>query len=246
MTVSVLRRAPWLLFFIIALPAPIFFLWRYFTATEEVGVWMLFVLVSLGLSSLVGLAVVLLLFLYRRRWEARLRGRLAADGITADELVWFEKELSADERRTLGEMSRHNPLLADAYRDTLAARLTASRVAESAARETVAVEQRLRQAASQAGANRSTLDAELRADRERLERITREAEEHKDELETRLRMIEAAASRGLNEAETARALLRLDTVRGDTPYALDAARGEQEAREQIERMLREKNSTNNP
>ncbi|HVF50301.1 MAG TPA: hypothetical protein VNA19_09460 [Pyrinomonadaceae bacterium] len=249
LTAVMLRRAPWLAFFIIALPAPLFFLWRYLTATEEIAVWLLFVLASLGVSSLMALGVVVLLVLYRRRWEKRLRERLATDGITADELVWFQKDLTKAERSALKEMEQQNPLLADAYRETLAARLTASHVLNSAQREMLTVERRLEQinafqssarAASPADAtaNRSELQAALNADRARLERISKEAREHQSEVETRLQMIEAAARRKLSESETELALLRLNMTREHEPYALHAARGEQKAREDIERMLR--------
>ncbi|HEY0079995.1 MAG TPA: hypothetical protein VGB73_15390 [Pyrinomonadaceae bacterium] len=241
LTATLLRRAPWLAFLLIVPPAPLVFLWKYLTATEDAGVWMLFALTSLGIGTVAAAFVCLFLLLYRRRWETRLRDRLAADGITADELGWFQKELSAHERQTLKEMEANNRLLADAYRETLAARLTAARVLTSAERDTTLVERRLQQTSALQGGERAKLEADLRQDRQRLERIANDARTHRAELETRLQMIEAAASRGLSEAETARALLRLDIVREDTPYALDAARNEFEAQEEVERMLREGN-----
>lgn len=255
LTAAVLRRAPWVAFFLIALPAPLLFLWQYLRASEDIAVWALFVLTSLAVSSLLAAAVVVLLVLYRRRWERRLRERLASDGITAAELVWFRKELTASERRALREMEAQNPLLADAYRETLAARLTAAHVLAAAERDREEVERRLRQFGAAQGSaqsptqnpppgaappNRAQLEEALRADRARLERIAAEAREHQAEVETRLQMIEAAARRKLSEAETEVALLRLNVTRDHVPYALDAARTEQKAREEIEQMLRAK------
>lgn len=239
-TARLLRLAPWLAFPLIALPAPLYFLWRYFTAApgEEFAVWMLAALAAFGVSSLVALAAVVLVVLYRRRWERQLRDRMATNGITANELDWFLPELTRAERRTLKEMRQRSPLLADAYRDTLAARLTAARVAAHAGRERVAVERRLRDAATLQSPDRARLEADLRADRERLERVAREADEHRAEAETRLHMIEAAAGRGLSEDETAHALARLDIVKGQVPFALEAAREEQQAREELDRLLR--------
>ena len=239
LTARLLRRAPWLAFLIVVPPAPLYFLWRYLTATEDYAVWVLAALTSLGVSTLLALTLVVLLLLYRRLWERRLRDRLASDGVTAGEVEWFTPELTRGERRALKEMQRQNALLADAYRETLAARLTATRVAEHTRRERASVERRLTEAASLRGENRARLEAELRADVERLERVGREAEEHRAEAETRLHMIEAAASRGLSESETEIALLRLDTQRGQLPYALEATRTEQQARAQVERLLRE-------
>lgn len=234
LTARLLGIAPWLAFFIVALPAPLFFLLRYFTSPEEAGVWMLFTLVSLAVSSFVALCVTVFLLLYRRRWEKRLRDRLAADGITASEVEWFRSELTGAERRALKEMEQQNPLLADAYRETLAARLTASRVLATTRRETVRAELRLQQLGALQGERRAELEQSLRADRARLQQMTQEALEHKAEAETRLRMIEAEASRGVSEAETARALARLGEMRQYLPLSLENSRLERELQRQLE------------
>jgi hypothetical protein len=234
LTAKLLRLAPWLAFFLIALPPPLYFLLRYFTSADEPAVWMLITLVSLPIAALAALAVVVALVLYRRRWEKKLRDRLASDGITADELKLFHSELTADERRALTEMQQHNPLLADAYGETLAARLTASRVIASAQRESSVVENLLKQTGTMQGASRATLETELRADRTRLEEMMHKAMEHKAEVETRLRMIEAAASGVTNEAETALALQRLGQMRDYLPVALELTRLELDAPTDIE------------
>ncbi|MDQ3805613.1 MAG: hypothetical protein M3416_17515, partial [Acidobacteriota bacterium] len=128
LTARLLRWLPWLAFAVCALPLPAYFLYQYFAAAENVGEQMLFALTSLGIGSLVGLLAALSVVLYRGRWEKRLRERLASDGVTADELSWFASELTPAQRRALEEMEARSLLLADAYRETLAARVTAVRV----------------------------------------------------------------------------------------------------------------------
>ncbi len=98
---SALRWSPLLVFLLVTLPLPAYFLFRYFTATENPGEYMIFALTSLGVFSLFGLVAAFVVVLYRRFWERRLRERLAADGVTADELPLFAAELTAAQRRSL-------------------------------------------------------------------------------------------------------------------------------------------------
>ena len=240
------RWAPWLSFFPVALPAPLIFLVLYFMSNADAAVWMLLALSSLALGSLVGLFVVVALLFFRQRWLKNLRGRLAADGITADELSWFQSELTGGERRALKQLEQRNLLLADAYRETLAARITATRVISSTRREASTVEKRLRQTAALRGTGRADLEQDLRSDRERLKRILREANDHRAEAETRLRLIEATASRNTSEAETQLALRRLGAMREQVPLALESFRAEREAREHIEQELRRESDQLSP
>lgn len=234
LTALVLRWAPLLGFLLFALPAPLYFLLRYFTATEEVGVYMLLALVSLAAGTAVGLIVALILFLFRRHWEKKMRERLAADGITTAELDWFRREMTGAERRALKQVEAQNALLADAYRETLAARLTATYVAKNSEREMIRIERRINQAVTLQGSARDAFREDLRADRLRAESALREARSHRAEAETRLQMIEAAASRGAGADETRIALERLGLTTSQTPYALEAARLEHEARRELE------------
>jgi hypothetical protein len=234
-----LRWSPLLVFLLLALPLPAYFLFRYFTATEAVGEYLLLALTSLGLASVFGLLAALVVIFYRKLWERRLRERLAADGVTEGELSWFMSELTDAERRALRQMSARNPLLADAYRETLAARVTASRVLARARAEAETVERRLRSAASLPAENRRQLEEDLRKDRARLARIQTETAEHYRETEARLQTIEAMADRDASHAETELALQRLGAVRENVPLGLNAARLEQEAREEVERELRQ-------
>ena len=234
-----LRWSPLFAFLLLALPLPAYFLLRYFTATENPGEWLLFAMTSFGLFSVFGLAAAFAVILYRKFWERRLRERLAADGVTADELSLFASELSAGQRKTLREMEARNPLLANAYRETLAARLTATRVLARAAKDSEQVEGRLRGISGLQAAGRAELEQDLRKDRTRLERVRREADEHAREMDARLQMIEAIASRDASQGETELALKRLGSVRENLPLALNDVREQQEALEEIERELRQ-------
>jgi uncharacterized membrane protein YhaH (DUF805 family) len=239
---QLLGWAPLLAFFLIALPLPLYFLLRRLTAIEEPGAYILLAFVSLAAGSIIGFIVAMLLLLYRQRWQKRRREQLAADGITTSELAWFKSELTASERKALKRIEAQNPLLADAYRETLAARLTATRVLLRAKRELVEVEGRSNRAAySTALEAKDVLQKELQADAERLNEIKRAAEERESEIALRLQSIEALAERNASEAETEIALQRLDAARDTIPLGLEAARSEQENRRQIQSELRKLN-----
>src|SRR5215217_8208082 len=135
MTARVLQWAPWLAFFVVALPVPLYFLLKYFSSSADAGLNFLFALTSLAVGTVIGFAVTLFLLYYRRHWAQKVRDRVAADGVTAEELPWFMSELTPAERQSLKEIEAKNPLLADAYRETLASRITATRVVANTKRE---------------------------------------------------------------------------------------------------------------
>ena len=239
----ILTWSPLFAFLLLALPLPAYFLFQYFNATENVGEYMIFALTSLGVFSIFGLVAAFAVVFYRRLWERRLRERLASDGITADELHWFASELTDEQRRTLAEMEARKPLLAGAYRETLAARVTASRVLASARRDAELVERRIKTAEGFQTSNRAELEQDLRKDRERLSRVEGEAAEHLSEMDARLLSIESLASRDASEAETELALRRLGDARENLPLGVEGLRYELDAREEIERELREPSPT---
>ena len=236
----VLRHAPWMSFLLVTLPLPVIFFLLYLTSSSVEGAAILIFLTlgSLLGGALFGLLAVIFILLYRRRWMKRMRERLAADGITADELDWFKSMLTTAERQTLKSIGEQNPLLADAYKETLAARLTASRVLASAKRELLTVERRINRAALLQGTDTRGLQEELREDRTRLEKVRDEGMSYLAEVQARLQMIEATASRGASFAETDMALKRLGNIREQMPLALEAARMEQQARFEVEDDLK--------
>jgi hypothetical protein len=201
----------------------------------------LFLVLAIGsfpVSVVIALMTTIFLLFYQRRWLRDLRNRLASDGITADEVGFFLNELTGGEKRSLREMSRQQPLLADAYRETLALRLNATRLTSRARRDLLQVERRINRARYLNAPDTSVLLQELSSDRERLERLKQEGSSRRAEAEARLQMIEAAASRGASWTETNYMLQRLDEGRKNLPLGLETTRAEQQLREETERELR--------
>jgi hypothetical protein len=97
----------------------------------------------------------------------------------------------------------------------------------------------LQSAAALPAENRRQLEDDLHKDRARLTRVQSEAAEHYREAEARLQTIEAMAERDTSHAETEVALQRLGSLRENVPLGLTAARLEQEARDEVEREMRE-------
>lgn len=208
---QLLSWAPWLSLISVSLPLPIVFLILFLASgtPETAAIYLLLSFVSMGLGLVVGLLLLIMLFLYRRRWQSRLRDRLAADGITAAEVPWFASELSSEERRIWGELKEKNPLLADAYCETLAARLTATRIIARARGETLKVERQINRTRNIRGVDTSKLLNELLSDRQRSDALRKEATIRLSETKARLQTIEAAANRSLSQTETDLMLRRL-------------------------------------
>lgn len=240
MKARMLRIAPWLAPFLFALPGPILFIFMYFmsTSTEASALYIFLSLVSLVVGSIAGLIVAIFLMFYRKRWLSKIRERLALNGITANDVSWFASEMTTSERQALDQITSQNLLLADAYRETLAARLTASRIVSSAKRNLLLVERRLNKTTYMQGQTTATLQEELQSDRARLERVKQEGIERRSEAEARLQMIEAAAGRGQSWAETNAALQRLSSTQAHLPLALESARLDQQVREDVEKEMR--------
>jgi hypothetical protein len=114
--------------------------------------------------------------------------------------------LTTTEKKSLKEIEAKNLLLADAFRDTLAARLTATRILKSSKQELLLVERRQNKLKYLKSENSENLQIELKEDLKKLNQIKTEAEEMRIEAETRLQMIEAANRRGTNLADSELAL----------------------------------------
>lgn len=222
---SLLSWAPWLSFAAITVPMPIVFLVLFLAAgsTDTAAIYLLLSFVSMGVGLVVALFVLILLLLYRRRWQSRLRDRLAADGITAAEVEWFSGELSSEERKTWSELKGSNPLLADAYCETLAARLTATRIIARARGATLKVERQINRTRNISGVDTSLLLTDLLADRQRFDELRKEATLRLAQTKARLQTIEAAANRRLSQKETDLMLRRLAASQEQSPLALEMA-----------------------
>jgi len=198
--------------------ATIFFLGLIVTVIGFVG--------GLGLSGY---------FLYRRsRWSYDLRERMAARGVRAEEVDWFRKELRSSEKQGLRLVAARDPLLADAYRETLASRLTASRIVRSSKRELHLMQRRQNKLKYNQSAAKTKFLEELDADIEKIRSINDEAKLMLAESEARLQMIEAASVRGSSIADSELALKKLSNRAAELPLALESARMTEEIRRELE------------
>ena len=230
-TSRVLKIAPWIALVVASIPAPLVFLVLFLatTTTESAAVYLVLAGLSLTLGFALGVVIAAILLIYRRRWLSKLRDRLASDGITANEVAWFRSELTSAERKALAEIEQSNPLLADAYMETLANRLTASRIISRSKREMLKVERQLNRARTVRTPESTALQKDLTDDRERLEQVRIQASEHLAKAKTRLQVIEATASRKLSQGETDLMMQRLGSAQDQLPLVLEIAQIEQQA-----------------
>lgn len=223
-------------FLLPAIPAAIFFvLFMLATSTPTAAVWGSLILISLVGGFILGLFVSGGLMLYRSRWLAQVRERLAVDGIKAEEVEWFKHELTAAERRSLQEIEARNLLMGDAFRDSLAARLTATRIQKSAKQELMLIKRRQNKLKYSKAENSQTFQEELQKDFEKLTEIQKEADAMRLEAENRMHQIETAARHGTNFSETELALKKLSARTSELPLALESARMEEEIRKELEK-----------
>ena len=230
-TARLLKIAPWIALLAASLPAPLVFLVLFLTTTttESAAVYLLLAGLSLTFGFALGVVIAAILLIYRKRWLSKLRDRLASDGITANEVAWFRSELTSAERASLAEIERSNPLLADAYLETLANRLTASRIISRSKREMLRVERQINRARAVRTPESESLQQELTADHERLSHLRQQANDHLAKAKTRLQMIEATASRKLTQGETDLMMQRLGSAQDQLPLVLEIAKLEQQA-----------------
>lgn len=176
-------------------------------------------------------------FAYRySNWTKEMRERIAADGIKAEEIEWFRNELKTSEKRALREMQR-DPMLQDAYRETLASRLTATRIVRSSKKELFLAKRRqtkLRQLKKLNRESSEKFKAEIDSDIEKISSINDEAKLMLAEAESRLQLIEAAAARGSHLADSELALKKLSARAAELPLALEEARMTEEIRKELE------------
>jgi hypothetical protein len=215
-------------------PAVTLFIFSLFASGATTAMFVFFSLIALVVGLLLGLIVTGGILYYRSRWLAEVRERLAIDGIKASEVDWFKHELTTTEKKSLKEIERKDLLLADAFRDTLAARMTATRILKSTNQELLLVQRRQGKLKYLKSENSANLQEELKNDLEKLSKIKTEAEEMRVEAETRLQMIEAAARRGGSIADSELALKKLSARTSELPLALESAKMEDEIRRELE------------
>lgn len=218
------------------LPAIIFlFLTIVFGTTPPVAATFFFLGLILTIIGFVGGLALSGFFAYRHSsWTKEMRERIAADGIKAGEVEWFRNEMKTTEKRALREAEQADPLLADAYRETLASRLTATRIIKSSKRELLLARRRETKLKYLKSQNAERFLEEVKGDIEKITSINTEAKEMLIEAESRMQMIEAAATRGTNLANAEFALERLSARTSELPLALEAAKMQEEIRKELE------------
>ncbi len=219
-----------------AVPAVLFTVLALVFGTTPPLAFTLFVvgMILAGIGMVIGLSLMTF-FIYRRSaWTQEMREKMAADGIRAEEIDWFRHELRSSEKRALKDISKADVLLADAYRETLASRLTATRIVKSSRKELASTQRRrskLKQFRSERAAE---FGSQLEKDSEKIGSIHDEAKLMLAESEARLQMIEAAAARGRGMADSELALKKLSTRSENLPLALEEMRRTEEIAREIE------------
>ncbi len=186
-----------------------------------------------GLLS--GLIISGILFGRRAKWTREIRERIASDGIRAEEIVWFRHELKSNEKRTLKAVEARDLLLADAYRETLASRLTATRIVKSSKNELMLARKRQGSLKQLKSSRAEEFQAQIENDIGKIAKINDEAKNMLAEAESRLQMIEAAVSRQGGLADSELALKKLSARSSELPLALEAAKMSEEIRLELEK-----------
>ncbi len=238
---KLLRIAPWAAPFLISLPLPLISLILalvFAVNPASVAFFLFLAVISLIVSVLIGIAVAIGLLMHRQKWLKNMREKIAMDGVRASEIDWFETDLTTNERKTLAEVESRNLLLGDAYRETLASRLTATKIVETVKREQQVVIRRRNKVKYLKSANASELISQLQSDQERLDELRKEAETLRVDAETRLYQIESAARRGVNFSETELSLKQLSSRTIELPLALQTMQIEQDTLDELSDNLK--------
>jgi hypothetical protein len=220
-------------------PAVLFTVLAFVFGTTPPVAFTLFVLgiIATALGFVIGM-VLMGFFIYRRStWTREMREKIAADGIKAEEIEWFTHELKSSEKRALKEITRADLLLADAYRETLASRLTATRIVKSSKRELVLTQRRKAKLKQFKNERAADFRQQLDKDAEKINSIHEEARLMLAESEARLQMIEAAAVRGRSLADSELALKKLSSRSQNLPLALEEVRLTEEIARELENEL---------
>jgi len=192
-----------------------------------------FIATTIGFLS--GIVISLVLTYRRTKWTREMRERIAADGIRAEEIEWFYAEMKPSEKRALRDINARDLLLGDAYRETLASRLTATRIIRNSRRELTMAKRRQNSLKQLRSARSDEFQAQIGEDIQKISRIHDESREMLAEAESRLAMIEAAASRAGGLADNELALKKLTARANELPLALESAKVADEIRDELER-----------
>jgi hypothetical protein len=220
-------------------PAILFLLLMFvFGATPPIAATFFFIgLILTIIGFVVGLGLSGFFAIRHASWSKEIRERIAADGIKAEEIEWFRNELKANEKRALREMQRTDPMLEDAYRETLASRLTATRIVRSSQKELFLAKRRqakIKQLKKLSKDSAQQFSAEIDRDLQKIGSINDEAKLMLEEAESRLQLIEAAAARGSHLADSELALKKLSARAAELPLALEEAKMTEEIKRELD------------
>jgi hypothetical protein len=143
--------------------------------------------------------------------------------------------MKPSERQALKQISGRDPLLADAYRETLASRLTASRIVNMSKRELLLMQRRQNKLKYYKTESSKRFLEELDTDIAKIRSINAEAKEMLTEAEARLQMIDVASLRGSSIADSELALKKLSARASELPLALESAKLTEEIRKELEK-----------
>lgn len=191
-------------------------------------------LFATAIGFLIGIAISIVTARKRSAWSREMRERMAANGIKAEQIDWFRNELKPAEKRALKAVDVRDPLLADAYRETLASRLTATRIVRSSKRELLLAKRRQGTVKQLKSVRADDFQKQIAEDIDKIGKINDEAKLMLAEAESRLEMIEAAASRGGTLADSEVALKKLSARTAELPLALESAKMAEEIRRELE------------
>ncbi len=191
--------------------------------------------IATAIGFLSGMVIALMMARKHSLWTQEMRERMAANGIKAEQINWFRNELKPAEKRALKAVEARDQLLADAYRETLASRLTAARIVRSSKRELLLAKKRQGTVKQLKSQRADDFQKQIVEDIEKIGNINNEAKLMLAEAESRLEMIEAAASRGGTLADSELALKKLSARTAELPLALESAKLTEEIRRELEK-----------
>ncbi len=218
-------------------PALVTLLLMLFAAPSPPTAFLIFIagIVATSLCFVAGITATGVLAYKHSRWTREMRELIAADGIRAEEINWFRNELRSNEKRALKAVEARDLMLGDAYRETLASRLTATRIVRSSRQEMATAKRRQNKLKMLKNVDSGKFAGELESDVERLTKINGEAKTMLSEAEARLQMIEAAASRGGSIADSELTLKKLSARASELPLALESAKMADEIRIELDK-----------
>jgi hypothetical protein len=186
------------------------------------------------IGGFAGLVIMGFLLRNRARWKKQLKEKISRTGIRTRHVQLFKRELRSHERRALKEIEDRDPLLGDAYRETLASRLTSSKILKLTDLELSDAQRRKERVKRISSSDARGLIEEIESDIGRLWTVRRDSEKLLADSELRLEKIEATSRRGTSLSEAESSLKNLSERSAQLPLALEAARMREEVMRDLE------------